>query len=98
MRCFAAQSNKDREPRAAAAAGHGIICPAASGGEAAWAGGIDVLAAPSLLALINQQQRHDRLLPNTIDDPFAEFEPGAAMTAYTIQLRLTKEKFWSLLE
>ena len=38
---------------AAAAAERGIICPAASGGEAAWAGGVDVLAAPSLLALIN---------------------------------------------
>jgi magnesium chelatase family protein len=38
---------------AAAANERGIICPAASGGEAAWAGGIDVLAAPSLLALIN---------------------------------------------
>ncbi|HXZ00635.1 MAG TPA: YifB family Mg chelatase-like AAA ATPase [Stellaceae bacterium] len=38
---------------AAAASGRGIICPAASGGEAAWAGGIEVLAAPSLLALIN---------------------------------------------
>jgi magnesium chelatase family protein len=38
---------------AAAAAGRGIICPAASGGEAAWAGGLEVLAAPSLLALIN---------------------------------------------
>src|SRR5580704_7261218 len=37
----------------AAAAGHGLICPAACGGEAAWAGGIEVLAAPSLLALIN---------------------------------------------
>ncbi len=37
----------------AAASGHGVICPAASGGEAAWAGGIEVLAAPSLLALVN---------------------------------------------
>jgi len=37
----------------AASSGHGVICPAASGGEAAWAGGIEVLAAPSLLALIN---------------------------------------------
>jgi magnesium chelatase family protein len=37
----------------AAAAGRGLICPAASGGEAAWAGGAEVLAAPSLLALIN---------------------------------------------
>jgi magnesium chelatase family protein len=42
-------------PAAMAAAGEerGIICPAASGGEAAWAGAIEVLAAPSLLALIN---------------------------------------------
>ena len=31
----------------------GLICPAQQGGEAAWAGGSDVLAAPSLLALIN---------------------------------------------
>ncbi len=45
---------------AAAAGGRGLICPAACGGEAAW-GGFDVadedrqavLAAPSLLALIN---------------------------------------------
>jgi len=42
-------------PAAMGAAGtdRGLICPAASGGEAAWAGGIDVLASPSLLALIN---------------------------------------------
>ncbi len=31
----------------------GIICPAGCGAEAAWAGEIDILAAPSLLALIN---------------------------------------------
>ena len=37
----------------ALAQGRGLICPAASGGEAAWAGGLDVLAAPSLLAIIN---------------------------------------------
>jgi magnesium chelatase family protein len=37
----------------AAAQGKGLICPAASGGEAAWAGGIEVLAAPSLLAIVN---------------------------------------------
>lgn len=35
------------------AAGRGVICPAASGGEAAWAGDVEVLAPPSLLALIN---------------------------------------------
>ena len=31
----------------------GLICPRAQGSEAAWAGEMDVLAAPSLLALIN---------------------------------------------
>jgi magnesium chelatase family protein len=38
---------------AARAAEKGLICPAAQGGEAAWAGGIEVLAPPTLLALIN---------------------------------------------
>src|ERR1700722_2240070 len=31
----------------------GFLCPAACGGEAAWAHGLAVLAAPSLLALVN---------------------------------------------
>ena len=31
----------------------GLICPAACGPEAAWAGGIEIIAAPSLIALIN---------------------------------------------
>jgi magnesium chelatase family protein len=31
----------------------GLICPEAQGGEAAWAGSIEVLAAPDLLALLN---------------------------------------------
>ena len=34
-------------------AGLGLICPGACGGEAAWAGGLEVLAAPSLIALVN---------------------------------------------
>jgi len=38
---------------AASAKGLGIICPAACGGEAAWADGIEILAAPSLLSLVN---------------------------------------------
>ena len=37
----------------ASAAGRGLICPAKNGGEAVWAGELEVLAAPSLLALIN---------------------------------------------
>ena len=31
----------------------GLICPAGQGGEAAWAGRIEVLAPPDLLSLIN---------------------------------------------
>lgn len=31
----------------------GLICPASQGSEAAWAGDVDVLAAPDLLALLN---------------------------------------------
>ncbi|MEX2618476.1 MAG: YifB family Mg chelatase-like AAA ATPase [Alphaproteobacteria bacterium] len=37
----------------AAANGRGLICPAACGGEAAFAGELSVLAPPTLLALIN---------------------------------------------
>jgi magnesium chelatase family protein len=38
---------------AAASRGSGIICPAECGGEAAWAGEVEVIAAPSLLAIVN---------------------------------------------
>lgn len=38
---------------AASAAGRGIICPAACGPEAAWIGEIDIIAAPSLIGLVN---------------------------------------------
>ncbi len=38
---------------AASAGGRGLICPAKNGGEAVWAGELQVLAAPSLLSLIN---------------------------------------------
>ena len=37
----------------AAGEGKGLVCPAAQGSEAAWASGIEVVAAPDLLALIN---------------------------------------------
>ncbi|HEX6842172.1 MAG TPA: YifB family Mg chelatase-like AAA ATPase [Stellaceae bacterium] len=47
----------------AAAAERGIICPAASGGEAAWAGALEVLAAPSLLALVNHFKGTQVLAP-----------------------------------
>jgi magnesium chelatase family protein len=53
---------------AARAAGRGVICPAVCGGEAAW-GGFDIadaerppiIAAPSLLALINHLRGQQRL-------------------------------------
>jgi magnesium chelatase family protein len=37
----------------AAETGRGLICPAACGSEAAWAGEVEILAAPSLIALVN---------------------------------------------
>jgi hypothetical protein len=33
--------------------GNGIICPVDCGGEAAWAGEVEGIAAPSLLAIVN---------------------------------------------
>jgi magnesium chelatase family protein len=47
---------------AAAARNTGIICPAECGGEAAWAGEVEVIAAPSLLAIINHF-KGSQLLP-----------------------------------
>ncbi|HEY2070993.1 MAG TPA: YifB family Mg chelatase-like AAA ATPase [Rhizomicrobium sp.] len=38
---------------AASEQSRGLICPAVCGAEAAWAGGVEILAAPSLMALIN---------------------------------------------
>jgi len=38
---------------AANAKDKGLICPAACGGEAAWAGEMEIVAAPSLLSLVN---------------------------------------------
>lgn len=47
----------------AAAGERGLICPAAQGTEAAWAGGDHVLAAPSLLALVNHFKGSQTLAP-----------------------------------
>ena len=38
---------------AANAAGRGLVCPAGQGPEAAWAGSMEILAAPGLIALVN---------------------------------------------
>jgi magnesium chelatase family protein len=45
------------------AAGRGVVCPAEQGGEAAWAGDIDVLAPSSLLALVNHVKGTQVLTP-----------------------------------
>jgi len=47
----------------AASLNKGIICPKACGGEAAWAGDIPILAAESLLSLINHFKGHQVLSP-----------------------------------
>jgi magnesium chelatase family protein len=38
---------------AASEQSRGLICPASCGSEAAWAGDVDIVAAPSLIALVN---------------------------------------------
>ena len=47
----------------ASARDRGLICPAMQGGEAAWAGDIDILAAPDMLALINHFKGTQLLSP-----------------------------------
>jgi magnesium chelatase family protein len=48
---------------AAASRGGGVICPAACGGEAAWAGEVEVIAAPTLLAIVNHFKGTQLLSP-----------------------------------
>ncbi|MGF7151241.1 magnesium chelatase family protein [Sphingomonas zeicaulis] len=47
----------------AAEVGKGLVCPAAQGPEAAWASGIEVLAAPDLIALLNHFRGRALLAP-----------------------------------
>ncbi len=47
----------------AAASERGLICPAAQGGEAAWAAGVEVLAPATLLALVNHFKGTQVLTP-----------------------------------
>jgi magnesium chelatase family protein len=48
---------------AAAARRGGVICPAACGGEAAWAGEVEIIAAPNLLAIVNHMKGTQLLSP-----------------------------------
>ncbi len=59
---------------AASAASRGLICPAACGGEAAWAGDIEVLAPATILSLINHFKGTQVLSPpeaKLVADPVA---------------------------
>jgi magnesium chelatase family protein len=47
----------------ASARGLGLICPAAQGAEAAWAGDVEIVAAPDLIALLNHLRGGAVLLP-----------------------------------
>jgi len=58
----------------ALSAERGLICAAAQGGEAAWAEGLEVLAAPSLLALVNHFKGTQVLTP-----------PEPALADFTVQ-------------
>ncbi|VAV93286.1 MG(2+) CHELATASE FAMILY PROTEIN / ComM-related protein, partial [hydrothermal vent metagenome] len=41
----------------------GLICPQANGPEAAWAGDVEILAAPSLIALVNHVKGNEVMVP-----------------------------------
>ncbi len=54
--------------------GKGLICPAAQGSEAAWAGSIGIVAAPDILSLLNHLKGHGLLAtpqPGEADDVMA---------------------------
>jgi magnesium chelatase family protein len=48
---------------ATSAANRSLICPAVCGSEAAWAGGLEIVAAPSLIALVNHMKGAQVLTP-----------------------------------
>jgi magnesium chelatase family protein len=62
----------------ASARGLGLICPAGQGGEAAWAGRIEVLAPPDLLSLINHF-RGTQVLSPPVPAGRADAVPGPDM-------------------
>jgi magnesium chelatase family protein len=61
---------------AAASRGSGVICPAECGGEAAWAGEVEVIAAPSLLAIVNHF-KGTQLLPRLSRGSRRRARPGS---------------------
>ena len=57
----------------ASSEGKGLVCPAAQGAEAAWAGSIDVIAAPDLIGLLNHLKGNQLIGP---PQPGEAEEPG----------------------
>jgi len=52
----------------------GLICPAAQGAEAAWAGDVEIIGAPDLLSLLNHFKGTSQLAPPSpgeVEDPVA---------------------------
>jgi magnesium chelatase family protein len=47
----------------ASSEGKGLVCPAAQGAEAAWAGSVDVIAAPDLIGLLNHLKGNQLIGP-----------------------------------
>ncbi|MBL6456966.1 ATP-binding protein [Belnapia sp. T6] len=58
----------------------GLICPASQGGEAAWAGRVEVLAAPDLLALMNHFRGIQVLTPPEPPPPEAAAPRGPCLS------------------
>jgi len=58
----------------ASSEGRGLVCPAAQGAEAAWAGSIDVIAAPDLIGLLNHLKGNQLIGP---PQPGEAVEPAA---------------------
>jgi len=58
----------------------GLICPAAQGGEAAWAGRVEVLAAPDLLGLMNHFRGTQVLTPPEPPAPDAAPRHGPCLS------------------
>jgi magnesium chelatase family protein len=66
-----------------AASGRGLICPAICGSEAAWAGDLEILAAPNLLALVNHFKGTQVLSPPHPKIPDLSHKP--ALDLYDIK-------------
>ena len=66
-----------------AASGRGLICPAICGSEAAWAGDLEILAAPNLLALVNHFKGTQVLTPPQPKIPDLPLRP--ALDLYDIK-------------